>query len=116
LALVALRAASALLSAAGAPGSVPAALVGVIAQVVLGVILLLTILVGVRLVLSAFKPSPWNPAVRFVDRASEPLLRPFARLARSAPLTVVTLIALAAYFGLYLLAGVVFFSLQRLVA
>jgi uncharacterized protein YggT (Ycf19 family) len=102
--------------ALGSRVSVLATLVSVVAQLVLAVLLFLALLVGLRLVLSALKPSPWNPLVRFVDRASDPLVRPFARIARSASVTIAALIALVGYFGLYVVAGFVFASLQRLVA
>ena len=118
LAIIVLRAISSLVSSLGlgGPVSVVATLVGVVAQLVLAVLLFLALLVGLRLVLTAFKPSPWNPAVRFIDRASDPLVRPFARIARTTSVKVVALIALAGYFGLYIVAGFVFGSLQRLVA
>jgi YggT family protein len=118
LAILVLRAISTLVSSLGlgAQVSVLATLVGVLGQLVLAVLLFLALLVGLRLVLSAFKPSPWNPAVRFIDRASDPLVRPFARIARSASVKVLALIALVGYFGLYVVAGFVFASLQRLVA
>jgi YggT family protein len=118
LAILVLRAISSLVSSLGlgTPVSVVAAVVGVVAQLVLAVLLFLALLVGIRLVLTAFKPSPWNPAVRFIDQASDPLMRPFARIARSASVKVVALLALAGYFGLYVVAGLIFASLQRLVA
>jgi YggT family protein len=118
LAILVLQAVSTLVSslALGSRVSVLATLVSVVAQLVLAVLLFLALLVGLRLVLSALKPSPWNPLVRFVDRASDPLVRPFARIARSASVTIAALIALVGYFGLYVVAGFVFASLQRLVA
>jgi YggT family protein len=122
LAILVLRAVSALLTSltAGAPASVLAALVGVVAQFVLSVILILALLVGVRLVLSFFRPSPWNPAVRVIDRLTDPLVRPFTRLARrtvnSVSLTTATALALVGYFALYVVASFAFASLQRLVA
>jgi uncharacterized protein YggT (Ycf19 family) len=118
LAIVVLRAVSGFLTSLTAGGgvSITAALLGVVAQVVLAVTLLLALLVGLRLVLSALKVNRWNPAVRFVDRASDPLVRPFSRLFGSGSLMTPTVVALAGYIGLYILASFAFASLQRLVA
>jgi YggT family protein len=118
VAIVVLRALSGLISSlsVGSGGSVFSVLVGIVAQVVLAVTLLLALLVGLRLVLSAFKPSPWNPIVRFIVQVSDPLLRPFSRLGGGLSLRGITLIALAGYFGLYLVASFAFTTLQRLVA
>jgi uncharacterized protein YggT (Ycf19 family) len=118
LAIVVLRAVSGLLTSLTAGGgvSITAALLGVVAQVVLAVTLLLALLVGLRLVLSALRVNRWNPVVRFVDRASDPLVRPFARMFGSGSLMTPTVVALAGYVGLYILASFAFASLQRLVA
>jgi YggT family protein len=118
VAIVVLRALSTLIGSLGSGNgvSVLSVVVGVVAQIVLAVTLLLALLVGLRLVMSVFNPSPWHPAVRFIDRVSDPLLRPFTGLARTLSLRGVTLIALAGYFGLYLVASFAFATLQRLVA
>jgi YggT family protein len=118
VAIVVLRALSTLIGSLGSGNgvSVLSVLVGVVAQIVLAVTLLLALLVGLRLVMSIFNPSPWHPAVRVIDRVSDPLLRPFTGLARTLSLRGVTLIALAGYFGLYLVASFAFATLQRLVA
>jgi uncharacterized protein YggT (Ycf19 family) len=118
LAILVLRAVSGLLTSLTAGGgvSIPAAVLGVVAQLVLGVTLILALLVGLRLLLSALKVSRWHPIVRFVDRASDPLVRPFARMFGSGSLMTATAIALAGYVGLYILASFAFASLQRLVA
>jgi YggT family protein len=118
VAIVVLRALSGLISSlsVGSGVSILAVLVGIVAQIVLAVTLLLALLVGLRLVLSAFKPSPWNPIVRFIVQVSDPLLRPFSRLGGGLSLRGITLIALAGYFGLYLVASYAFTTLQRLVA
>jgi YggT family protein len=117
LAIIALRLVSGLLTSLTAGGaSIQATLLGALAQLVLGVTLLLAVLVGLRLVLSALNVSRWNPIVRFVDRASFPLVRPFARLFGSGSLMTATVVALAGYVGLYILASFAFASLQRLVA
>jgi uncharacterized protein YggT (Ycf19 family) len=118
LAILVLRAVSGLLTSLTVGGgvSIQAALLGVVAQLVLGVTLIIALLVGLRLALSALRVSRWNPVVRFVDRASDPLVRPFARLFGSGSLMTATAIALAGYVGLYILASFAFASLQRLVA
>jgi YggT family protein len=118
VAIVVLRALSTLIGSLGNGSgvSVLSVLVGVVAQIVLAVTLLLALLVGLRLVMSVINPSPWHPAVRFINRASDPLLRPFTRFAHTLSLKGVTLIALAGYFGLYLVASFAFATLQRLVA
>lgn len=117
-AIVVLRALSAVITSLSLGGgvSVLSVLVGIVAQIVLAIILLLALVVGLRLLLSAFRPSPWNPAVRFIDQVSDPLLRPFTRFGGTLSLRSVTAIALAGYFGLYLVASFAFASLQRLVA
>ena len=118
LAILVLRAVSGLLTSLTAGGgvSITAALLGVVAQLVLAVTLLLALLVGLRLVLSALRVNRWNPVVRFVDRASDPLVRPFARMFGSGSLMTPTVVALAGYVALYLVASFAFASLQRLVA
>jgi uncharacterized protein YggT (Ycf19 family) len=118
LAILVLRAVNGLLTSLTAEGgvSMTAALLAVVAQLVLAVTLLLALLVGLRLILSAFRVNRWNPAVRFVDRASDPLVRPFARILGSGSLMTPTVIALAGYVGLYILASFAFATLQRLVA
>lgn len=95
VAIVVLRALSALISSlsAGIGVSVLSLAVGVVAQIVLTLTPLLALLVGVRLLMSASNPSRWNPLVRFVDQVSDPLLRPFTRLARTLPVRGVALIA-----------------------
>jgi YggT family protein len=118
VAIFVLRALSTLISSLGngTGVSILSVLVGVVAQIVLAVTLLLALLVGLRLLISALNPSPWNPAVRFIDGVSDPLLRPFTRLARTVSLRGVAVIALAGYFVLYLVESFAFATLQRLVA
>jgi uncharacterized protein YggT (Ycf19 family) len=101
---------------AGGGVSIQAAVVGVVAQLVLGIIFILALIVGLRLLLSALGVSRWHPVVRFVDRAADPLVRPFARVFGSGSLMTATVIALAGYVGLYILVSFAFAGLQRLLA
>lgn len=118
LAILVLRAVSGFLTSlvAGGGVSIQAALVGVLSQLVLGIIFILCLIVGLRLLLSALRVSRWHPVVRFVDRASDPLVRPFARLFGSGSLMTATVVALAGYVGLYILVSFASAFLQRMLA
>ncbi|MBP9854423.1 MAG: YggT family protein [Candidatus Omnitrophica bacterium] len=49
-----------------------AAIIGIILQLV-------TLLIFIRAVISWFSPDPYNPLVRFLDQATEPILQPLRR-------------------------------------
>jgi YggT family protein len=74
-------------------------------DVVHAILLILIIIVGLRLVVSFLKVSPFHPAVRLIRDMSTPLVRPFAGVAsRSTATDVPAIVALVVYIVLIVIA------------
>ena len=86
--------------------SVSFLIVSVVARIILDVLLVLIIIVLLRVVVSFFNASPFNPFVRLIQDLSSPLVRPFAGMAaaRSRSADVPAIVALIAYVVLYIVA------------
>ena len=101
-------------AAFGAPLSVPALVVSLLAQLVESVIIILGILVLVRFLLALFSADPFHPLVAGIRSMTNVLVRPFASFGRRRALTgfdVPALLTLILYAALYVVVQVVFANL-----
>jgi YggT family protein len=94
-------------------GSIPIAadIIVLIAQLLEDIVIVLGILVLIRLLISLFGADPWHPLVVGVRTMTNPLVRPFAGLARRGSRSGIDLPALAtlaAYVVIYLVIEIVF--------
>lgn len=94
-------------------GSIPIAadIIALIAQLLEDIVIILGILVLIRLLVSLFGADPWHPLVVGVRTMTNPLVRPFAGLARRGSRSGIDLPALAtlaAYIVVYLVIEFVF--------
>lgn len=93
---------------------VAALVVSLVAQLIKDIIIVLGILVLVRLLISVFSADPFHPLVMGVRSMTDPLVRPFAGVARRRRLTgfdVPALITLIVYVILYIVVQIVFATL-----
>lgn len=86
-------------------GSLAFSLAVALRDVVHTVLLILIIIVGLRLVVSFLRVSPFHPAVRLIRDMSSPLVRPFAGVAaRGSTTDVPAIVALVVYIVLIVIA------------
>ena len=76
-----------------------------IAQIVLTIIVVFTVIVLLRVLISIFEADPWHPIVQAIRQMSNPLVRPFAAVVpRSRSVDMAAVAAFIAYLVLYFLA------------
>lgn len=76
-----------------------------ISQIVLTIIIVFSVIVLLRVVISIFEADPWHPIVQMIRQVSNPLIRPFAQVVpRSRSVDLAAVAALVAYVVLYFVA------------
>ncbi|MBV8194423.1 MAG: YggT family protein [Candidatus Dormibacteraeota bacterium] len=98
----------------GGQVNVAADVVLLIAQLIENIIIVLGVLVLIRLLVSIFSADPWHPLVMGIRSMTNPLVRPFAGLARRGMRTGFDMPALATlitYVVLYVVVQIVFATL-----
>lgn len=98
----------------GAPISVPALVVSLLAQLIENIIIVLGIMVLIRFLISLFSADPFHPLVMGIRSMTNPLVRPFAAVGRRRTLSgfdVPALLTLITYVILYVVVQVVFATL-----
>lgn len=76
-----------------------------ISQIVLTVIIVFTVIVLLRVLVSIFQADPWHPVVQVIRQMSNPLIRPFAAvIPRSRGVDLAAVAALVVYIVLYFVA------------
>jgi YggT family protein len=79
-----------------------------IAQIVLTIIIVFTVVVLLRVVISVFDADPFSPMVQMIRQISNPLIRPFAQVVpRSRGIDLAAVAALVSYVVLYFVARTV---------
>jgi YggT family protein len=76
-----------------------------LSQIVLTVIIVFSVVVLLRVLISMFHADPWHPVVQAIRQMSNPLIRPFAQVVpRSRSLDLAAVAALVVYVVLYFVA------------
>jgi YggT family protein len=76
-----------------------------IAQIVLTIIIVFSVVVLLRVLISVFQADPWHPVVQVIRQMSNPLIRPFAAvIPRSRGVDLAAVAALIVYVVLYFVA------------
>ena len=82
---------------------------GAIVEIVLTIIIVFSVVVLLRLLISIFDADPWHPVVQAIRQMSNPLIRPFAHVVpRSRSVDMAAVAALATYVVLYFVAKAIF--------
>jgi YggT family protein len=77
-----------------------------IEQIVLTVIIVFSVIVLLRVLISVFQADPWHPVVQVIRQMSNPLIRPFASvIPRSRGIDLAAVAALVVYVVLYFVAS-----------
>lgn len=80
-----------------------------IAQIVLTIIIVFSVVVLLRVLISVFQADPWHPVVQVIRQMSNPLIRPFASaIPRTRGIDMAAVVALVVYIVLYFVAKAVF--------
>ena len=76
-----------------------------IGQIVLTIIIVFSVIVLLRVLISLFQADPWHPVVQVIRQMSNPLIRPFAAvIPRSRGIDLAAAAALVVYIVLYFVA------------
>jgi len=76
-----------------------------IAQIVLTIIIVFSVIVLLRVLISLFQADPWHPVVQVIRQMSNPLIRPFASvIPRTRGIDMAAAVALVVYIVLYFVA------------
>lgn len=76
-----------------------------IAEIVLTIIIVFSVIVLLRVLISVFQADPWHPVVQVIRQMSNPLIRPFAAvIPRSRGIDLAAVAALVVYVVLYFVA------------
>jgi len=82
---------------------------GAVVEIVLTIIIVFSVVVLLRVLISIFDADPWHPVVQAIRQMSNPLIRPFAQVVpRSRGVDLAAVAALVTYVVLYFVAKVIF--------